>query len=218
LRPQRLRAIVLGILLLLQIGVQLSNPQVLRIFIDRATRGAPFDRLVQLAGLFILIVLAREALVVCGTYLSQDVGWTATNELRYVVAEHCLGLDMAFHKTSTPGEWIERIDGDLTALANFFSQFVMLDLGNMLLLGGVISVTWLQDWRVGLCRAARGLPGGLASTGGTAPRDAHHRSEGWPRGNRGHAARATGFVRGDARTLGQGTNGRDASAADIGIN
>ena len=110
--PQRTKVIVLGFLLLLQIGVQLSNPQVLRVFIDSATGGAPFDQLVQLAGLFILIALAQQALVVSGTYLSQDVGWTATNALRAVVAEHCLNLDMAFHKTRTPGEWIERIDGE----------------------------------------------------------------------------------------------------------
>ena len=32
---------------------------------------------------------------------------------------------MGFHKDHTPGELIERIDGDVTALANFFSAFII---------------------------------------------------------------------------------------------
>ena len=150
MRPQRAKVIVLGIVLLVQIGVQLANPQVLRAFIDRAAGGATVETLAAIAALFIGIALAQQALVVAGTYLSQDVGWAATNVLRAELAEHCLGLDMSFHKSHTPGEWIERIDGDVSSLANFFSQFVMLVLGNTLLLGAVLVVTWFEDWRIGL--------------------------------------------------------------------
>ena len=45
---------------------------------------------------------------------------------------------MDFHNRRTPGEMIERIDGDVTALANFFSQFVIQVLGSALLLLGAI--------------------------------------------------------------------------------
>jgi ABC-type multidrug transport system fused ATPase/permease subunit len=55
------------------------------------------------------------------TYLSTEVGFRATNALRADLARHCLALDMAFHNERTPGEMIERIDGDVTALSNFFS-------------------------------------------------------------------------------------------------
>jgi ABC-type multidrug transport system fused ATPase/permease subunit len=64
------------------------------------------------------------------------VGWTATNDLRADLALHCLRLDMSFHKKRTPGEMIERIDGDVTALANFFSQIVLKLLGNAILITG----------------------------------------------------------------------------------
>ena len=46
----------------------------------------------------------------------------------------------AFHNARTPGELIERIDGDVTALANFFSRFVIQLLGNALLLLGVLAL------------------------------------------------------------------------------
>ncbi len=45
---------------------------------------------------------------------------------------------------------IERIDGDVTALSNSFSQFVIQVLGNALLLVGVLLLLFQADWRVGL--------------------------------------------------------------------
>jgi ATP-binding cassette subfamily B protein len=60
---------------------------------------------------------------------------------------------MAFHKAHTPGELIERVDGDVTALATFFSQFVILVLGNGLLLIGVLALLFREDWHVGVALA-----------------------------------------------------------------
>ena len=45
---------------------------------------------------------------------------------------------------------IERIDGDVTTLADFFSQLVVQVLGSLLLLIGVLAVLWTVNWRVGL--------------------------------------------------------------------
>ncbi len=70
------------------------------------------------------------------TYLGENVAWTATNALRAELAWHCLNLDMSFHNDHTPGEMIERIDGDVTELANFFSQFVVTLIGNVPADGG----------------------------------------------------------------------------------
>ena len=45
--------------------------------------------------------------------------------LRADLAEHCLYLDMSFHNARTPGEMIERVDGDVNVLANFFSLLAL---------------------------------------------------------------------------------------------
>ncbi|HJZ47660.1 MAG TPA: ABC transporter ATP-binding protein, partial [Roseiflexaceae bacterium] len=79
----------------------------------------------------------------------EVVAWSATNDLRSDLALHCLRLDMVFHKARTPGELIERIDGDVTALANFFSQFVIRVLGNVILMFGVLIVLLIEDYRIG---------------------------------------------------------------------
>ncbi len=98
---------------------------------------------------FISVALLTQVLSVAATYFGEQVGWGATNVLRADLALHCLNLDLPFHHKHTPGEMIERIDSDITALANLFSQLVIRILGNFLLMLGVLVVVWLEDWRVG---------------------------------------------------------------------
>jgi len=150
IRPQRLRFALLVALMLASIGLQVFNPQVMRTFIDSALGGAAARELMLTAALFIGIALLQQVLAVSVTYLGESVAWTATNALRGDLAWHCLNLDMGFHNSHTPGELIERIDGDVTELATFFSQFVVTMLGNLLLLVGILAAIFREDGRAGL--------------------------------------------------------------------
>jgi ATP-binding cassette subfamily B protein len=150
LKPQWAMSLLLAVLLFSGIGLQLVNPQIMRQFIDTAKGSQPLDTLWRLALLFMGIALAQQIISVSATYISENVGWTATNALRADVAEHCIYLDMSFHNARTPGEMIERIDGDITALSNFFSQFVIQVFGNTMLLIGVLVLLFREDWRVGV--------------------------------------------------------------------
>src|SRR5687768_8362572 len=89
LRPQWARVVLLTVLLLSSIGLQLLNPQLLRSFIDGATAGVAQGDLTRTALLFIGVAVLTQALSLGVTYLSQNVGWTATNNLRADVAAHC---------------------------------------------------------------------------------------------------------------------------------
>jgi len=149
LKPQRTRVTLLTVLLFGSIGLQLVNPQIIRYFIDTTQAGGSLGTLFIAAGLFIAIALVQRVVAFYSTYVAENVGWTATNALRAELALHCLRLDMPFHKKRTPGEMIERIDGDVTALANFFSQFVIKIVGNAILIIGILLLLFREDWRVG---------------------------------------------------------------------
>ncbi|MCS6847831.1 MAG: ABC transporter ATP-binding protein [Anaerolineae bacterium] len=154
LRPQRVRMILLAALLFGSIGLQLLAPQVLRHFIDAAQSTALLDTLAGAALWFIALGIAGNLTTGLAAYVGEDVAWTATNRLRADLAAHCLRLDMTFHKDHTAGEMIERIDGDVTALSNFFSQFVVRVLGTFALLIGVLVLMFVEDWRIGLAMTA----------------------------------------------------------------
>lgn len=168
LRPMWLSVAFLALLLGGNIGLQLYNPTVLKQFIDSAAAGAPPGRLIGLGLAFLASALAVQAVSLLATYVSQNVGWRATNQLRLDLTRHVLDLDLAFHTSRSPGELIERIDGDATLLANFFSQFVIRVVGNLLLMAGMLVALFLLDWRAGAaitCFAVLNLLGLLWTRG-----------------------------------------------------
>ncbi|HYN88067.1 MAG TPA: ABC transporter ATP-binding protein, partial [Ardenticatenaceae bacterium] len=149
LRPEWPRAVLLGLLLFAGIGLQLANPQIARTFIDQAQAGAPFERLAWIALLFIGVALLTLAANVAEMYVAEDLGWRTTNELRADLTRHVLDLDASFHAEHVTGELIERIDGDVSAIADFFARFVVQVLGSVVFLLGVLVLLYREDWRVG---------------------------------------------------------------------
>src|SRR5215213_7711991 len=150
LGPQRRRAALLGVLLISSIGLQLLNPQIIRYFIDTAQAGRADGVLLLAAAVFVVAGLAQRAIAFGALYVGENVGWAATNALRADLARHCLRLDMSFHKVHTPGELIERIDGDVATLDDFLSQFSIRLIGNAILIVAILALLFREDWRLGL--------------------------------------------------------------------
>ena len=139
-----------SVLILTNIGLQLVNPQIMRYFIDEAVSGSPLSRLLVAAGIFVVVALVQQFIGVLATYTSGQVGWNATNALRSDLARHALSLDMPFHNSRTPGEMIERIDGDAETLGGFFSTFAVQILGNIIMLVAVLALLFRENWLAGL--------------------------------------------------------------------
>jgi ATP-binding cassette subfamily B protein len=150
LRPLRRRVALLTLLLSAGLACQAINPQLIRAFLDRASSGGSLSGLLTLAGGFTALAVGHQVLNVAATYVAEQVGWRATNELRADLADHVLHLDMGFHKSHTPGELIERIDGDVTTLSEFFASFVIRVLGNLVLVVAVLALLWRESIWVGL--------------------------------------------------------------------
>jgi ATP-binding cassette subfamily B protein len=152
LRPHRGRVALMFLLLGGSIALQLLGPQLLGRFVDTAAGGGggSANRLTAIAGLFFAAVVAQKVIHLVSVYLTEDLGWATTNALRGDLTAHVLRLDMGFHKLRTPGELIERIDGDVGQLAEYFSEIVVSLLGNGLLVAGILVLLFVADWRVGL--------------------------------------------------------------------
>jgi ATP-binding cassette subfamily B protein len=150
IRPYRLRFALLTVLLFSSIGLQLYIPQLARQFIDLAKEGEAVASLVIAAAIFIMLSLGQQLVSIAAVYVGENVAWLATNELRERLTRHALSLDMSYHNDTNPGAMIERIDGDIVQLSNFFSQLVIQIFGNILLLFGIVAVLFREDWRLGL--------------------------------------------------------------------
>ncbi|GHO87394.1 ABC transporter ATP-binding protein [Dictyobacter formicarum] len=146
LRPQWLTTLLMSLLLLASIALQLINPKILGYFIDTTIKQGLSQGLIWAALLFLAISLLNQALSVASAYLCEKVAWTATNALRGDLLAHVLTLDQGFHKSHTQGELLERIDGDVNDLSNFFSKFVVHMLFHILLLVSMLVVLTTIDW------------------------------------------------------------------------
>jgi ATP-binding cassette, subfamily B, bacterial len=148
LHPLRFKVALLALFIFSTIGLQLVNPQIIRYFLDTAAITGDTRPLIVAALIFLVASLLLQSVNVAATYLGEDVGWRATNQLRADVTRHCLRLDLSFHNEHTPGTMIERIDGDIMDIAVFFSQFILKIVGNLLLILGILLVLLREDWRI----------------------------------------------------------------------
>lgn len=172
LRPLWPGLLLLTLFLVANVDLQLLNPWIAKSFIDGARAGVPVAALTVTAAEFLVVALLIQGVSVAEGYVAENVGWLATNALRADLAEHCLELDLRFHQGHQPGELIERVDGDVSALSNFFAHFVAEILGNGLLLVGVVALLFRVDWRLGLLLAAVCLVAGglMTATSGIGTR------------------------------------------------
>ncbi|KAM3115648.1 ABC transporter ATP-binding protein [Phormidesmis sp. 146-33] len=154
LKPQWKPVLALTIALLTSIALQIINPQILGYFIDTAVQGGSQQALLTATIAFITIALLTQAATITATYLSEIVAWTATNALRVDLASHCLRLDLSFHKAHTPGELLEKIDGDVNLLSKFFSELIIHILGNGVLLFGILIALCFENSLAGVSLTA----------------------------------------------------------------
>ncbi|MCR2806015.1 ABC transporter ATP-binding protein [Paenibacillus soyae] len=164
LKPVKGRIILLLILLLGSTGLQLMNPQVIQRFIDAASGGGGMSELLELAALFLVLAVVNQSLGVAVTYLGSDVSWRTTNRLRGDLLKHCLRLDMRFHNQKTPGEMIERVDGDVSNISNFFAMFIVQVIGSFVLLAGILGFMYTVSVPIAAVMTAFTLLSVLAMT------------------------------------------------------
>ncbi|MCM3629770.1 ABC transporter ATP-binding protein/permease [Paenibacillus glycanilyticus] len=148
LRPVKWRMLTLMLLLLSTTALQLLNPQIVQRFIDQATGSGSVSSLLSLAGLYLAVAVLSQLLTVLVDYLGNDISWRATNRIRANLLKHALRLDMRFHNVKTPGEMIERIDGDVTHMSNFFSMFIAKIFGSFVLLAGILGYMFVYNWQI----------------------------------------------------------------------
>lgn len=149
LRPGRRSAFALVGVIVAATVLPLLAPQFTRRFVDAAIDGEPTRVLIAVALGYLGLAITGEVTRMLAAWLASRLAWDDTNRLRELLAEHALGLDMAYHGKRSPGEMIERVDGDVAALARFVVAFLLDVVASFLLLVGVVIVVLTVDLGIG---------------------------------------------------------------------
>ena len=150
LRPDARRWVGLGALVGSSSALALAGPLVVRKIVDIATVGGSDaqSRITTMAVVFLVIAIATQLLLVAVAWFATVTSWRTTNQIRLDMARHVLGLDHEFHRTHTPGELIQRVDGDVTSVSDFLGRVVPKVVGALTLVSGMLVVLAFIDWRV----------------------------------------------------------------------
>jgi ATP-binding cassette, subfamily B, bacterial len=149
LRPGRRATLSLCAAILAATALPLAAPQLTREFVDGAIAGESTRLLTLIALGYLGLAVSGQAARMLTAWLASRLAWDGTNRLRESLAEHALDLDLAFHGQRTPGEMIERVDGDVVALAEFVVAFLLDVVVSLLLLVGVLVVVLIVEPRIG---------------------------------------------------------------------
>ena len=148
MRPDATRWVALGILLAGAAGLSLVGPLVVRRVVDQASRGTTTAEITRLAAIYLIIAVATQMLGVIVAWFATTIAWRTVNGVRMRMARHVLGLDHEFHRQHTPGELIQRVDGDVTAISDFLGQVVPRLVSGIFVVAGMIVALALIDWRI----------------------------------------------------------------------
>lgn len=144
------RFTLMSVCIIASIVFQIINPIFAQNFINSAVSGTNGNMLYGDASYFLLFAGIAYVLSLAAAYFSQDIGWRASNVLREELLLHCLTRDQSWLNGKTPGEFIERIDGDLSVLADFFGEFIVRIIGYSLMAIGITIVVTCFNGLAGL--------------------------------------------------------------------
>jgi len=137
------------LLLLLGAILTVAEPWIVSRFIDAVFRNEGQDSLLRLVILLLTIAIAGRVVVGLAAYAAEGVAWAAGNAMRVRLTHHVLGLDFDFHNRHSPGELVDRVDGDVSKIGRLASTVVLI-VTNTLVVLGIMAVLLVVDARVGL--------------------------------------------------------------------
>jgi ABC-type multidrug transport system fused ATPase/permease subunit len=148
LRPDATRWGFVALVIALGAALAVIAPLVVRRIIDEAADGTTAARVTQLALVYLAIAVAMQAIAVLVAWLATMSAWHTTNEFRMQMARHVLGLDHEFHRSHTPGELIQRVDGDVTSVSEFLGIVLPKAAAAVMTVLGMGVVLAVLDWRL----------------------------------------------------------------------
>jgi ABC-type multidrug transport system fused ATPase/permease subunit len=147
LRPDAWRWTGLGALVAVASALILTGPLIVRRIVNLASTGTTTSQLASLAVLFLIVAIATQLINMAVAWMATVTAWHTTNGIRINLARHVLGLS-AFHRQHTPGELIQRVDGDVTSVSDFMGRVIPRAAGALFMVVGMIGVLIVVDWRL----------------------------------------------------------------------
>jgi ATP-binding cassette subfamily B protein len=130
--------------------LQLAQPYLMKVAIDRHISTGNLDGLDRIAAAFLAILVASFALEYTQTVVLQTIGQRIMYDMRMQIYRHLQRLDLQFYDRNPVGRLMTRVTTDVDVLNDLFTSGVVSIFGDIFTLLGIMIVLVTMDWRLAL--------------------------------------------------------------------
>jgi ATP-binding cassette, subfamily B, multidrug efflux pump len=148
--PYRLQVVIALASIICASVLQLAQPYLMKIAIDRHIATGNLDGLDRLALGFLAILLGSFALEYVQTWVLQMTGQRIMYDMRLQIYGHLQRIDLQFYDRNPVGRLMTRVTTDVDVLNDLFTAGVVSIFGDIFTLLGIMIVLVVMDWRLAL--------------------------------------------------------------------
>jgi ATP-binding cassette subfamily B protein len=148
--PYRLYVAVALVSIVCSSVLQLAQPYLMKLAIDRHIATADLAGLDRIALGFLAILLASFALEYLQTWVLQMTGQRIMFDMRMQIYGHLQRIDLQFYDRNPVGRLMTRVTTDVDVLNDLFTAGVVSIFGDVFTLIGIMIVLVTMDWRLAL--------------------------------------------------------------------
>ncbi len=130
--------------------LQLAQPYLMKVAIDRHIATADLSGLDRIALVFLAILLGSFALEYLQTWVLQMTGQRIMFDMRMQIYGHLQRIDLQFYDRNPVGRLMTRVTTDVDVLNDLFTAGVVSIFGDIFTLVGIMVVLVVMDWRLAL--------------------------------------------------------------------
>ena len=131
-------------------GLELLQPWLVKIAIDRHILAGDWPGLTRVAAAYLACLLGLYGLRVAVSYLTQLLGQRVMHDLRAALFAALQRQDAAFFDKSPVGRLMTRVLTDVEAISELFASGVMAVVSDVLTLGGIVVLMLVLNWELAL--------------------------------------------------------------------
>src|SRR4029453_12524194 len=145
--PYRSQVAVALVAIIAGAALQLAQPYLVKIAIDRHIQPGNLAGLDRIALAFLAILFASFSLEFVQTWTLQTTGQRIMYDMRLQIYRHLQQLDVQFYDRNPVGRLMTRVTTDVDVLNDLFTAGVVSIFGDVFMLAGIMIVLVIMDWR-----------------------------------------------------------------------
>jgi ATP-binding cassette subfamily B multidrug efflux pump len=150
LRPYRGQALLALAAIIANSMLQLAQPYLMKLAIDRYIPAASLDGVNRIAVWYFAILIAAFCLEFTQTWLLQSTGQRIMFDMRMQIYGHLQRLDLRFYDRNPVGRLMTRVTTDVDVINDLFTSGVVSIFGDVFTLAGIMIVMLTINWRLAL--------------------------------------------------------------------